>query len=334
MLQFNKEYYDRIVHENDYTFCKNLKRPLPNLSLEEMRSWLCAYNLEGDIQPSNTLVLMGIGVNNVPHMGTVSQFLRAIFLQQRGYKVHIILGDLDSYNLRGSGVKEAGKIAEKCHIFIRALGFDTVKARGIIRNQFDHEEVMKTAFLIAPSVKEQDFFDVEEDLSYYYQEVGLYQGLEFSTKQSILMMFADFIHPGLIGGYKNVVVLSGVDEHAYVKKANEIASRLGANFAVHGLFSPIIGGFNEQPKMSKGLASSAIYVNTPKRVIDELIQNTPSAGNHNDSIVFQLMRGILFRDPKFLQEAEEDFYDEQRWAMRKRNFSNTLSQICELWDKK
>lgn len=314
MIRFNEEYYRNLASENGYAFCKDLAEPLPGFTLAEMQNWLCAYNFTEDICLEDTLVVMGVGVNGVPHMGTVSQFLRAIFFQQKGYKVQIILGDLDSYNARSSNTEKINENVEKCYAFIRALGFDVTKGRGIIRSQFDSDYVMKTAFLIAPYVTEQDFCDVEEDLSKYYQEVGVYQGIDFAVKQSILMMFADFIHPGLANGYKNVIVLSGVDEHPYVKKANEIASRWGGDFAIRGLFSSIIGGLCGYPKMSKSLAGSAICLDTPPAVVEKIVMETPDPGYHNDSVVFQLMQGIMFHNEGFLREAEWDFYNNSFWV--------------------
>lgn len=50
----------------------------------------------------------------------------------------------------------------------------------------------------------------------------VYTGMDFNVKQSISLMFADFIHPGLIDEFDNVLIISGIDEHGYVWKADEI----------------------------------------------------------------------------------------------------------------
>mgnify|MGYP002626505681 CR=1 FL=1 len=66
-------------------------------------------------------------------------------------------------------------------------------------------------------------------------------------------MFSDFIHQGFTHKFKNVIVLSGIDEHPYVAKASEIAERMNIDMTISGIFSKVIAGFNNQPKMSKSL---------------------------------------------------------------------------------
>lgn len=296
MLKFDNEYYQNVVKRYGYTFCNELVKPLQGFTSKEMLNWLCAYNLNENISKiittMNTLVIMGVGVNKEPHIGTISQILRAIYFQNRGYDVQIILGDLDSYNSRTSQIEYVKKSVEKYRRFITGLGFDD--ERGTIRNQLDHEEVMKTAFIIASKVKDSDFYDVEEDLSEYYKEQGIYTGIEFPVKQAILLMFADFIHNGFKDKYKHIIVLSGIDEHTYVPKADEIAQRMGIDMTISGLFSSIIKGFNNQPKMSKSLGNSSIWSNMSHEEIENLILNTSDKYlTYKDSFATELLHKCI-----------------------------------------
>lgn len=336
MLKFDNDYYQKVVKRYGYTFCNELVEPLEGFTKKEMSNWLCAYNLNTDISSlittNNTLVIMGIGVNKEPHIGTISQILRAIYFQNRGYDVQIILGDLDSYNSRTSQIEYVKKSVEKYRRFIRGLGFDD--SRGNIRNQLDHEEVMKTAFIIASNVKDSDFSDVEEDLSEYYKEQGIYAGIEFSVKQAILLMFADFIHNGFINRYKHVIVLSGIDEHTYVPKANEIAQRMGIDMTISGLFSSIIKGFNNQPKMSKSLSNSSIWSNMSRKEIQDLILNaTDEYLTYEDSIVYQLMAATLqYTVPQLETIARICQEKGPEWLTEKINFAQELFKICNIWN--
>lgn len=336
MIRFNQEYYDRVVKQNGYEFCTNLEMPLPGLSVSEMQKWLCVYNLSPDVvsalDKKDTLFIAGVGINREPHIGTISQLLRMLYLQSKGYNVQIILGDLDCYNARGSDFESIRGIVEKYKSFLNALGFD--HNRGMIRNQLDHEEVMKTAFLIAPKIMDSDFYDVQEDLYAYYKKQGiLAEEITFPVKQSILMMFADFIHNGFTSKFKHVIVLSGIDEHTYVPKAAEIAQRMNIDMTLSGIFSKLIAGFNNQPKMSKSLPDSSIWVTMSLDEIEDMLLNHDKGyTDFNDSIVYQLMSStFIYTDEELLEKAEHCAANSEEWIKDKIEFSKRLFNLCQIW---
>ncbi|MBR3176254.1 hypothetical protein IKF26_02560 [Candidatus Saccharibacteria bacterium] len=337
MLRYDEFYYQDIVERFGYKFCNEMTDLLPGFSFDEMQNWLCGYNLNTEvihgISKENTLIILGVGTNHEPHIGTISQILRGIYFQKRGYKVQIILGDIDSYSSRSSSITSVTKNVEKYANFVKNLGFDA--NFGTIRNQLDHAEIMKTAFLISPKVQDEDFQDVEESIYQYYEKLGIYSGMSFAVKQAILLMFSDFIHEGFVGNYKNIIVLSGIDEHPYVPKANDIAGRLDLDVNICGLFSSIIRGLNGQPKMSKSLRGSSITAGMTEREIIKIITRLPEeAVNHNDSIAYQLMCHVLLYDNKTLNTlAKHCDSDPVMWAKDKVDFAHDLSLICEKWDK-
>lgn len=337
MLYYGDFYYKDIVERFGYKFCNEMTVLLPGFSFDEIQNWLCGYNLEAevvcDISKENTLVTLGVGTNHEPHIGTISQILRGIYFQKKGYKVQIILGDIDSYNSRSSSIANVTRNVEKYANFIENLGFDT--RLGIIRNQLDHAEIMRTAFLISPKIQDEDFQDVEESIFQYYEKLGIYSGMSFAVKQAILLMFSDFIHEGFIGNYKNIIVLSGIDEHPYVPKANNIARRLDLDVNICGLFSSIIRGLNGQPKMSKSLRGSSITAGMTEKEILKIITQLPEeTAGHNNSIAYQIMSHILLSDNKTLSLfAKHCDSDPITWAKDKVDFAHDLSLICKKWNE-
>ena len=335
MINFNERYYEELVKQSGYKFCSQLNMPIHSLNFEEMSKWFCVFNFPdniiSDISPDNTLIITGIGANKEPHIGTVSQILRILHMQKKGYNVQIILGDLDCYNARGTDVEQVKLMVNKYKDFIKNLGFDYTK--GSVRNQFDHEEVMKTAFMISSKVKDSDFFDVEEDLYSYYQKKGIHQGIDFPLKLSILLMFADFIHNGYVNNFKHIIVLSGIDEHTYVPKANEIAKRMNIDMTISGMFSKLICGFNNQPKMSKSLPNSSIWVTMSLEEIEDMLLNKENDyEDFNDSIVFQLMNStFLYSEDELKQKVKHCMAKNEEWKKDKIEFSKKLHELCSAW---
>lgn len=335
MLKFNRQYYEGLVKKYGYDFCKDISSNLENFSKEDLQKWLCAFNLSPEmlkvINPQNTIILMGIGINAEPHMGTISQILRALYFQSNGYYVEIILGDLDSYNARAFQLDKLQMNVKKYKCFIKRLGFDDSK--GNIRTQLDSTDVMKTAFIIAQYVKDSDFTDVEEDLSEYYKEHNIYEGITFPVKLSILLMFADFIHHGIYDNYEHVIVLSGVDEHTYVPKAEEIRKKLGLNCTISGLFSDIIRGFNNKPKMSKSIPYSSIWPSMTFAEIENLLLHGDNDYElHEDSIVYQIMSSTFIYSNSQLELLAQHCDDKsQDWINDKKKFAISLYRICKAW---
>ncbi len=335
MLRFNRRYYEQLINVYGYDFCKNMTNTLENFSKDDLEKWLCAFNLSSKtistINPKNTIVIMGIGVNAEPHIGTISQILRALYFQSKGYYVEIILGDLDSYNARAFQMSTLQKNIEKYRHFIKQLGFDSSK--GIVRTQLDAENIMKTAFLIAQQVKDSDFDDVTEDLMNYYEEQNIIEGITFPLKLTMLLTFADFIHHGLHNECEHVIVLSGIDEHAFVPKAEEIRKKLGLDCTISGLFSDIIRGFNNKPKMSKSIANSSIYPSMTFEEIKNLLLNGDNDyESYEDSIVYQIMSSTFIYSRSQLQLLAKHCEERsQDWLDDKEKFAISLYRICKAW---
>lgn len=331
MIKYDNKYYKNIVDKYNY----ELVEPLYKENFGINSKWYCSYNLNSFLDGISTnkkqLVIMGIGINGVPHIGTVSQILKAIYLQKKGFNVQIILGDLDVYGARAKSLKDINRLIIKYKDFLVKLGFDETK--GKIRNQYDNPEIIRTSFLLSSCIKDSDFEEIEEDINELYKTEKVYTGMNFNVKQSISLMFADFIHPGLVDGFDNVLIISGIDEHGYVWKADEIRKRMGVNMTISGLYSKIIRGLNDYPKMSKSIPNSNINLLCTKAELKKFLTHENfNYGNAENSFVYQLMCYVSFYDEEKLNELKKDCNEKNdKWIEDVGNYINDLYKICELW---
>lgn len=331
MIKYDNKYYDNIVNKYNYELVDNL--PKENFGINN--KWYCSYNLKPFLDGISTnkkqLVIMGIGINGVPHIGTVSQMLKAIYLQKQGFNVQIILGDLDVYGARAKSLKDINKLIIKYKKFLVKLGFDETK--GKIRNQYDYPEIIRTSFLLSSCIKDRDFEEIEEDINDLYKTERVYTGMDFNVKQSISLMFADFIHPGLIDGFDNVLIISGIDEHGYVWKADEIRKRMEINMTISGLYSKMMRGLNDYPKMSKSIPNSNIDLSCTKAELKKILTyENFNYDNAENSFVYQLMCYVSFYGEEKLSELKKNCNDKNdKWREDVENYINDLYKICKLW---
>lgn len=332
MIKYDNEYYKKVILNYKYDYVTSF----PNISEDEFKEkWLCSYNLnefiDGVSLKEKSIIIMGIGINGIPHFGTVSQILKAIALQKSGYFVEIILGDLDVYGARSKNIEDVLKLVKKYEKFIINMGFDIEK--GILRNQYDYDKILKTSFLLASVIRDKDFIDVEEEINELYKTERVYNGMDFNVKQSISLMFADFIHPGYFDKFKHVLIMSGIDEHVYVWKANEIKNRIGINMTISGLYSKMLRGLNNYPKMSKSLNKSTINLECKKRdIIDIINSEKNNYDNANNSFVFQLISQVSLYDIDYILKTKENCnLKNSEWEVAKQKYIDDLWKICKNW---
>lgn len=339
MLRFDNEYYDEIIRKHQYNPMEfnPINFGLNKINARDLQcKWLCHF--KGDIFAQSLLhhdkciATTGIGLSGIPHLGTLSQILRAIFLQKAGLKVQIVLGDLDSYNARNQPLEVVLERGEKYKEFIKNLGFDDKK--GILRTQYNNEEILKTAYLISNVLKDKDFKEAEEDLSELYQTKGIYPGIEFPVKQAILLMTADFIHLGKKDGYSNILITLGLEEHLYVQIANKVVKRMNYPFTISSMYSRIIKGFNEYPKMSKSIPESSITVNMKyEQMYNMIIFQEGNYKKPMDSVVYQMMCAVSYYSPEELEELYDVCIENKdKWVQAKQQYVKILYDICSKWN--
>ena len=332
MIKYDNNYYEEIMKKYKYDPIK------PFLSVDKFeaeKNWLCSYNLDkftkGFNKGEKCLVIMGMGINGVPHFGTLSQILKAIYLQKQGIEVQIILGDLDVYGARSTPLEDIKKLVKQYKRFIKKLGFDEKK--GTIRNQYDHPDLLRTSFLLSSAVRDKDFEEIEENINELYKTERVYQGMDFNVKQAISLMFADFIHPGFVGDYKHVLIMSGIDEHGYVWKANEIRKKLGIDMTISGLYSKMLRGINKYPKMSKSILKSNMNLETPKELLIKVLESEKTLySDYRDSFIYQLMYNVSLYDEEYLEKLKNDCNEKnEEWDSDIKKYIDDLYKICKLW---
>ena len=120
MLRFDDTYYRDVIQKYHYDAMdfNPIDFELNGISTRVLQyKWLCHY--KGDVfanalhDGQKCIVTTGIGLSGTPHLGTLSQILRTIFLQRAGLNVQLVLGDLDSYNARNQPLDVVLERAEK-----------------------------------------------------------------------------------------------------------------------------------------------------------------------------------------------------------------------------
>lgn len=340
MVKFDQSYYQKTVQDFGYDpfDFKPLDFRLGGIdSVTMARKWLCHH--EGDSFAENLsqgkpgIVTSGIGLSGVPHVGTLSQIMRAVFLQKNGINVQFVLGDLDSYNARGQSLDRVRERAIQYREFILALGFD--EKRGILRTQYEHLDVLLTAYLVSNCLRDKDFTEAEEDLSKLYIEQGAYEGIDFPVKMSILLMTGDFIDLGKNKGFPNVAVMLGLEEHLYVRLAKKVVTRMGMPMRMSALYSRIIRGFNGFPKMSKSIPGSALTMDMSADQISSLILDGEGEySTPEDSVVFQMMCAVSSCSPSELERLSTECAEKGgAWVKAKHGYADQLIDICRRWPK-
>lgn len=338
MVTFDQTYYQKVISEygyNPFDF-QPIDFNLGGIAIDAIeKKWLCHH--EGHLFASGLsnkikcIVTTGIGLSGEPHMGTVSQIMRAIFLQKAGLMVQFVLGDLDSYNARNQALPVLKERTCQYQEFIIRLGFDPKE--GILRTQKERLNILLTAYLISNCLRDEDFNEAEEDLSELYQKKGIYPGIEFPVKQAILLMIADFVHLGMEEGNKHILVMLGLEEHLYVLLTKKVVSRMNLPFHVGAIYSRIIKGMNGYPKMSKSIPGSAITVSmAAEEIKSKIMDQEDDYETPLNSVVYQMMCGVSYYSPEELNELFRICQEGgSLWQKRKSEYADMLIDICSKW---
>jgi len=349
-VTFDQTYYERLMHEFGYDplLFGKIDFSLGSLTDEDLqRRWLCHHG--GRIfadhmqlgQPG--IVTTGFGLSGIPHAGSLSQILRSIALQRGGIPIQIVLGDLDAYNGKAKPLAEARELADKYKEFILALGFDpSLPSR--LRAQYDKLEVLRTAYLIGHYMDDHMFNEAEEDLHAFYTARGKVDTtMSYRRKLSLNLMTADFIHLHTSEGFQNILVMLGIDEHKYVRFAQETATRMATaeapnktDMTLGGLYSPLIKGFFDYPKMSKSFPESGIRADmSPDNIVRRIMEGEGNYNKPENNVVYQMMAGASWLTPHELKEMyTRCLTGGRRWERAKRAYTDMLVEICSRWPAK
>ena len=346
-IQFDENYYKKIIHEYKYNKMdfESIDFDLGNMPRAELsQRWLChggadifasAYE-----QNKSCVAITGFGMSGPPHMGTLSQIFNAIALQSKGIPVHIILGDLDAYNGKNISLSKVLELSEKYQNFILSLGFNTTTPSSL-RPQSTRSDVLKTSYLLGKFMDDEMFEQSEEDLHDFYHKKGKVDSyMSYRRKLSLNLMTSDFIDLFLNQNVNNVLVMLGIDEHRYVQFSNQTLNNLieSKEFNVSkphlsSMYTKIIKGFNDYPKMSKSFPDSSIDVNTSTDKIMHLFFE--KEGHHQspfENVIFQMMQTVSTLDSHQLEERFIACQEKAlNWKKQKVEYISYLEHIFDLW---
>jgi len=346
-VTFDAEYYRRVIDEFGYDplEVRAINFGLTGWSPDQLsHQWLC--HMDGDrfsaaqAAGERVIATTGFGISGVPHVGTLSQILKAIRLQRSGLPVQIVLGDLDAHNGKAVPLGFTLELAERFRAFVRALGFSDERP-SILRTQFASPEVNRLAYLLGHYMTDEAFGATEEDLHGFYAAQGKVDStMSFRRKISLNLMIADFLDLCVSGGFDHVLVFLGIDEHRYVKFGADAIARAGSESdwleqapTLSSLYSGIIKGFYGYPKMSKSFPQSGITVDMSAGEIRARIMDGegPYDGPH-DNVVYQMISmASLWPAGEIARSYELCLAGGTAWCDVRSRYADHLIELCSLW---
>ena len=343
-VSFDGDYYRRVIAENGYDpnifegFTEDLST-IPRESLEKV--FLCHQGLYNFTEADNDkAVLTGFGLSGVPHMGTLAQINRIGMLNRAGFPAEVILGDLDAYNGKLTPLDKTAQLAEQYQTFIEGTELlDPETSR--VRNQSEHPDVLRTAYLLGRFLDDSHLDGAEEDLHEFYTQRGkVDETMTYRRKLSLNLMLADFIHLGQTN--PNVLVMLGIDEHQYVRAGQELAKRIDPEVsglqpvAIDSLYTPIIKGLNGYPKMSKSFKDSSIDLSmSPDDIRSVVMAEKDTHKTPEDSVIYQMACGIGLGEGMSLEEARQAALnpDSAEWNYVKNLLIGRIAMFNQAWSE-
>jgi tryptophanyl-tRNA synthetase len=350
-ISYDEEYYKRVMKQFGYDpfsferFNFNLGR----LSREELeQGWLCHH--EGQIfaerfnQCNEGIVATGFGLSGTPHIGTLSQILRCIKLQKAGIPVSLVLGDLDAYNNKNTPLAKTQELAEKFGNFIIRLGFDN-RFPSVLRKQINDTDTLLKFYLMGRYMDDDMLLRAEEDL--YAGNKDYRRDSEatmiFRRKLSLGLMTADFLNLYFRNNQDNLMVMLGVDEHRFVRLAREVMKRalddkiefpdLNKQVQISGLYTKIIRGLNNYPKMSKSYPESGISVDlSPDKIRDLILNGEGNYDSPESNVVYQMICSASNFNYKDISKARNSCkIGDSDWTRTKKTYIEDLINMCSCW---
>lgn len=346
-LIFGPDYYAKIMHEFGYSPLEfeQISFSLGLMGIDALQQqWLCHTDVKDIAIAHNNgrrmVATTGFGLSGVPHIGTLTQILKAIKLQKAGIDTQIVLGDLDAYNGKLIPLERTQKLAKQYKGFINLLGFDDSLPHSL-RSQFDSLGTLRLMYLLGRFMDQEMFDRAEEDLHLFYSERGkVDSNMTYRRKLSLNLMIADFLELLTDDRYASVVVFLGIDEHRYVDFGRQTLVRAQEEFPDQFLgkqygafYSGIIQGFNGYPKMSKSFPESSITVDmNVSSILDRVMSGETVTGFPETNVVFQMISMASKYSPEQIEEARRECAAQSRlWIAIKQDYAKHLHELCQLW---
>lgn len=347
-ISFGEAYYREIMqHEKcgPYSFEK-FSFEFGMISQQELqRMWLCHANgnsfREAFIKGRPAIFTTGFGLTGIPHVGTISQILKAIRLQRSGIPVQIVLGDLDAYNGKSASLSSVLKLVPQYKRFIMNLGFDD-SYPSVLRTQFEALPVLRTLYMTGNYLTDEMFEAAKEDIHDYYSKHNKIDStMTYRIKLSLNLMVADFLDLHLHQGFQAVAVFLGIDEYRYCGLAMDVLAKIQSQgslfngFSLAGMFSSVLRGFFGYPKMGKSFPNSGIDIRMSLSDIEgRLIYGEGTYSSPEDSLAYQMMLSVS----NYTSEQIKDAYlacknGGMTWTKVKKEYAKHLYEMFSCWTK-
>lgn len=335
---FSETYYRQVIAEFGYSpfDLRQFDFSIGGLEAHTLNArYLCHHRANRYLEASQDrrVTTTGFGMSGVPHLATVSHILKMAELQRSGERCQVVLGDLDAYNGKTRPYYEVIDLADRFREYARRLGFDA--EAGAVRRQQGYLPALEAMYLLGRYVDQADFDLAEEDNHGYYAARGIVdRSMTFRRSLSLALMAADFVVLGQ--EFDAVLVMLGIDEHRYVRFAQEAQSRidgdtpLRANFALSAVYTRMIRGFGGHPKFSKSIVGSAIDTTTPPDEVRYLLESEPPIPDQ--SATYQLMCQL----PRYDVDALRDLHVQceeaaSAWRRAVRDLAEYVVSLISLW---
>ncbi|MBV2365334.1 hypothetical protein ACFPZ0_13990 [Streptomonospora nanhaiensis] len=337
---FSESYYRRVLDQFGYAPFDlwQFDFAMAGLDADTLNArYLCHHHGERfvDAPAARRVVTTGFGMSGVPHLATVSHILKMVELQRGGERCQIVLGDLDAYNGKAKPYGEVRDLAERFREYSLRLGFDDTA--GTVRRQEGYLPALEVMYLLGRYVAQDDFDAAEEDNHAYFAARGLVDAtMTFRRSLALSLMTADFLALGQDNDA--VLVLLGVDEHRYVRFAQQTRERLDAHvplrsdFTLSAVYTRMVRGFGGHPKFSKSIPGSAIDVTTPPGEVRRLLMAEPPVPE--ESATYQLMCQIPRYDAATLLDLHVRCRENgEAWRRAVAEFAEYMVELIGRWPR-
>jgi tryptophanyl-tRNA synthetase len=295
---------------------------------------------------TDTKFIASAGLTGTPHVGTVAQMFAVKRLNDAGFDTEFLIADYEKYAGSGRDLDVVRELADDYATFLDRIGYE-----GGVRTQYDAEDVMHTAFRLAP------WFEFEHDLAFDRDPTPWERELreayendqiehedasgstQFAGRLTGLLCLADFMHPSLAEEYDRAVFVLGIDEHPLYLFNRHYVGKTPFEPAFEGLFTRMVPGLNGYPKMSKTIPESGIKMDMAPERVRELICESAAddADDGNgaqpaDSAVYQMMCLVSEYDADRLTELETACREGgETWGAAYEEYADYLADLASKW---
>jgi len=300
-----------------------------------------AFTGDGDelsrATPGETCVTVGISMTGPPHVGTLVQIQSAIDLQRAGFDVQLVLADLVVHTARGTDLDELRELAGRYRALVTALGFDP--KQGCLRTQSEAVDVLQTSFRLVSGYEPgaEPAFDeptrLESALEAAYDEALIEDDTtDFSRDAGGLLLAADNLHP-LRNDYDRVVLVLGADNVGLARRIDALRRRVGIAGSVVGLYSYLVPGLGDAPKMSKSIPGSSIHVGMgPDAVRERVLEIGMDGDQPRESPGFRMLcHACPFLQFEGLRSASPEELEPLPDALEA--FADYLAGVAQVWGR-